>query len=31
LVGATLAWQFIKLRAKQALEQVRERARDRAM
>jgi hypothetical protein len=31
LVGATLAWQFIKLRGKQALEQARERARDRAM
>jgi hypothetical protein len=31
LVGGTLAWQFIKLRGKQALEQARERARDRAM
>ena len=31
LVGATLAWEFIKLRGKQALEQARERARDRAL
>jgi hypothetical protein len=31
LVGATLAWQFIKLRGKQALEQARDRARDRAL
>jgi hypothetical protein len=31
LVGGILAWEFIKRRGKQALEQARERARDRAM